>query len=191
MIYVNIKTFFAKTLFPVLTKKGVLMQENWVHIKEFPVYTISNFGRIVNEEKKWPIRASLNSSGILRVGLVKEGKQYTRSVKVLVADHYLLHGWTNIFNTAIQLDGDPWNCRVDNLDWRPRWFAMQHAEQFRGDISRVHYQGPLIDPETDAMYEHVVHAAICHGLLFKDIWSSIYDGKPTFPTNQTFKIMRN
>jgi len=166
------------------------MNDFRVAIREFPNYSISNTGAVFNEERGWPIRASLNSSGILKVGLVKEGKQYTRSVKVLVAEHYLLHGWTNIFNTAIQLDGDPWNCRVDNLDWRPRWFAIQHAEQFRGVIPPVHFQGPVLDAATNDMYEHIVHAAMVNGLLFKDIWKSIREGKPTFPTQQTFKIMR-
>jgi len=164
------------------------MQELWVHIKEFPTYTISNFGNVFNDERKWPIRTSLNSSHILKVGLVKEGKQYTRSVKVLVAEHFLIHGWSNIFNTAIQLDGDPYNCRVDNLDWRPRWFAIKHCEQFK-HIRPVHYRGPVLDTTTDDMYEHVVHAAMVNGLLFTDIWKSIHQGKPTYPTNQTFKIM--
>lgn len=164
------------------------MQEIWVEINDFPIYAISNLGRIINTEKGYPIRQSFNSSGIMRVGLVRDGVQYTRSVKVLVAEHFV-KGYTGIFDTPIQLDGDPRNCRSDNLVYRPRWFAWKHTVQFR-NISPAHYRGPVMDADTGDVYEHVVHAAMVNGLLFKDIWRSIHYGEPTFPTKQVFKIQR-
>jgi len=164
------------------------MQEIWVEIREFPVYSISNLGRIINHEKGWPIRQSMNSSHIMKVGLVKDHTQYTRSVKVLVAEHFV-SGRTDLFNTPIQLDGDPYNCRADNIVYRPRWFAMKHVMQFH-DIRPTNLNTPIKDARTGDTYPNVVAAAIANGLLFIDIWKSINFGEATFPTWQTFEIVR-
>lgn len=163
------------------------MQEVWVQIAGFPVYSISNLGRVINNEKGWPIRQSLNTSNILKVGLVRDHIQYTRSVKVLVAQHFV-SGHNSLFNTPIQKDGDTYNCRADNLVYRPRWFAMKHAVQFH-DIRQSHRQGPVREIKSGDTFENIVTAAIHNGLLFVDVLKSIRHGEPTFPTRQLFEIV--
>lgn len=165
------------------------MQEIWVPLYEFPQYNISNHGRIINELRQSPVRQSFTHNGNAKVGLSVDGKQYTRSVAVLVAETFL-EGRTEQFDTPIHLDGDPRNCRADNLVYRPRWFAWKYRHQF-DNISPVHSRGPVIDLDTKEVYRDVVETATTNGLLFKGVWRSIQMKEDAFPTWQRFDFVRD
>lgn len=163
------------------------MGELWVPIKEFPSYSISSYGRVVNEDTKRPIKRSFTKQGALKVGLVRGGTQYTRSVTVLVAEAFV-EGKTDVFNTPIHLDGDHMNNNAENLAWRPRWFAWQHTRQFT-QVDKYKGRGPIREVGKRRVYVDVVDAAIMNGLLFEDIWRSIQINKSTFPTWQQFEVV--
>ena len=103
--------------------------EEWKTIEEFPNYDISNYGNIANNFNEVLLEVSKTKQGALKVGLVKDGKQYTRSVKVLVAEAFVI-GQTDIFDTPILLDGNQSNCSAWNIEWRPRWHAWNYSYQF-------------------------------------------------------------
>lgn len=161
------------------------MEIEWVPIPEFPNYLISNHGDVVNQKTGEWMRLSKNSDGSIKVGLWHAGKQYTRSVKVLVAESFV-PGRDEIYDTPIHLDGDKTNNRADNLVWRPRWFAMQYTKQFER-ISENDRLGPLRDIATDQRYYDIVECATLHGLLFKDVRRAIVMKESIFPTIQRFE----
>jgi hypothetical protein len=163
------------------------MEYEWVTIPDFPEYLISNYGEVVSRKSGRPISQSTTQKGIVKVGMVRDGKQYQRSVKVLVANAFV-PGRDEVLDTPILLDGDPWNNRADNICWRPHWFAWRYAHQFSNvtDNDRI---GPLRDVETRFRYLDVYEAAIVNGLLFVDIRKSIVTREPIFPTFQVFELI--
>lgn len=164
------------------------MDEIWITMEEFPMYKLNNFGTIINRNTGRILRESLTRAGDVKIGLVMDGIQYSRSVKRLVAESFV-EGRDDIFDTPIHLDGDQRNNRSDNLMWRPRWFAWKYTRQFV-EITIHHTRGPVVDVRTRDRYRDFFEAAIINGILVRDIWSSILVGKPTFPTNQLFEIVK-
>jgi len=165
------------------------MEERWVLIQGFPNYILSNYGEVVSEKSRRLIKASRTKQGALKVGLVLDGDQYTMSLKVLVATHFV-EGETQIFNTPIQLDNNQENVRADNLVWRPRWFAWKYKRQFE-DIHRWLYQTKYIDLETGAEYATMFDIATVNGLLCRDVEKGIITHQPIFPTWQEFRYFKD
>ena len=163
------------------------MDYDWVTIPDFPDYLISNHGEVVNKNSGRPISQSTTQKGVVKVGIVRGGTQYQRSVKVLVASAFV-PGRDELLNTPIHLDGDPWNNRADNICWRPHWFAWRYTHQFSNVVDNDHL-GPLRDIETRFRYLDVYEAAIVNGLLFVDIRKSIVTKEPVFPTFQVFELI--
>jgi hypothetical protein len=105
--------------------------EVWRQIYEFPGYSVSNMGRVRNDETGRIMALSRNQYGIVNVGLVLGRKQYKRSVALLVADAFLPTWESEVFTSPIHLNGDRSDCRAENLMWRPRWFAAKYHRQFK------------------------------------------------------------
>lgn len=161
------------------------MEEQWLPLKEFPGYSVSNFGQVMNDHRESLVKTSLTGNGVAKVGLMRDGKQHTRSLKILVANEFMPQE-DPLFNTLINLDGNTSNNRVDNLMWRPRWFAWKYHRQmeFVNVYSGV---GPVQDAKTKEVYEDVVEAAMLNGLLFEEIQMAIVDMIPVFPTWHLFE----
>jgi hypothetical protein len=175
--------------FPIFKKEKVsLMEETWAKIYDFTDYSVSTLGRIRNDRRDRLIRQSMSTRGVAKVGLYRDGIQYTRSVKVIVAETFV-GGRTEKFDTAMLLDGDPFNNRVDNLVWRPRWFCWKYASQFLLFDKYVD-KGPISDRKTEEVYDNVVQAAMINGLLVREIMISLVNKTPVFPTWQVFDWVR-
>lgn len=158
------------------------MDEKWRIVEEFPTYKVSNYGDVLNHASGRVLKQSQTKAGLVKVGLVSGGVQYTRSVAVLVAEAFVL-GRSDIFNTPIHMDGDQTNNRADNLMWRPRWFAWKYFRQFdeprRGNRA-------IVDIHSGREYKNLFEAATTHGLLTQDIAKAISLKAPVFPTKQYF-----
>jgi len=153
-------------------------------IEGFPNYGVTHRGEVFNLDTGRNMVLSPTMNGDLTVGLVRDRHQYRYSVKGLVARAFV-PGEDEIFNTPILLDNDKTNLRIENIVWRPRWFAWQYTRQFAEPRS-WHVFGPLMDVETLSEYDNYIDAATRHGLLCEDIRESIYNQKRTFPTQQLF-----
>ena len=123
--------------------------------------------------------------GELTVGLMREGTQYRRSVKVLVATAFV-DGYSDIFNTPIQLDGNKSNLNDWNIRWRPRWFAWKYAHQFSEMYPSWYYRGPIFDTTYNIQYVTILEAALTNGTLCEDIRDSILNDTIVFPTGEKF-----
>lgn len=161
------------------------MEEKWSVITDFPMYKVSTHGDVLNHITGNLISTSRTKGGLVKVGLVRDGVQYTRSLALFVADAFVI-GRSDIFNTPIHLDGDQTNNRADNLMWRPRWFAWKFFHQF--EASQYQKRGPIVDLATGIWYPTIRDVATTHGLLIKDIMYDIPHKSGVFPTWQTFSF---
>lgn len=161
--------------------------ERWVPLIGYPGYSVSDQGQVKNDRTDRIIKPALHENYRPVIGLVKDGTQVKRSVSKLVADAFLPPHAISSFTTAIHFDGDLWNCRVDNMDWRPRWFAVKHAIQFRREI--LNYPAAVREVKTGEVFDSAWSATLKYGLLYMDVVLSIPNKTYVFPTMQIFEWM--
>lgn len=163
------------------------MVEKWRPVYLFPGYSVSDHGRVRTDKTGRILALNLNQYGLVQVGLMRDGVQYHRSVPLLVARAFLPRE-TGPFDTPINLDGDRNNNHVDNLVWRPRWFAIKYNQQFRQP-----YENPIfsriIDTKTGEISENSIECAKRYGLLEQDLVLSILNRTYVWPTYQEFGLV--
>lgn len=164
------------------------MIEEWVEIRTFPGYSVSNMGQVRNDDKGHLMTLLVNQRGIVNVGLTHQRVQYKKSVALLVAEAFVPRPSFK-FDAPINLDGDRFNNRADNLLWRPRWFAAKYMQQFkfnsRGSIPR-----PVEIVETGEIFDDSFHAAKSLGLLDREIAFCIMTNTPIWPLNVKFRVAK-
>lgn len=163
------------------------MREEWATLEEFPLYSISNYGRLINLRTECLRKPSQNAQGIAKVTLYNDAGIFTKSLAVLVAQAHLPNDRDpKLFNCPINLDGDRMNCAINNLLWRPRWFAMEYHRQFRyPEFHTAHPQLEII--QTGERFYTIKAPAIKYGLLYGDIIMSFLNKRLVFPTKQEFR----
>jgi hypothetical protein len=161
--------------------------ENWKTIELFPDYSVSDQGRIRTDKTGRILALSVNQWGLVQVGLMRDGQQHHRSVPLLVAKAFLPQN-PGPFDTPINLDGDRHNNRVENLAWRPRWFAIKYNRQFRYPYEYPIY-APIIDMKTREVSDNSLECAKRYGLLEQDLVLSILNRTYVWPTYQEFGIL--
>lgn len=160
--------------------------EQWRIILDFPRYEVSTYGRVRNRDTGRIMRMNQNQSGLLYVGLVEQGVQHILSVPRLVAHAFVMREY-GPFDTPINLDGDRLNNHVDNLMWRPLWFARRYNRQF---VNRYKYPilRPIEDLQTGDVFEDTLHVAITYGLLEEDVVTAIKHKTNVWPTDRYFGV---
>jgi hypothetical protein len=158
----------------------------WAPIEEFPGYSISSDGRVRNDDRNRLIVLTKNQQGVTQVGLMKNRDQHKRGVALLVAKAFLTPPSLPAFNTPINLDGDRSNCHVENLMWRPRWFAIKYHQQFHNDLRG--FTDPIVDLKTGERFENSWQAAIKYGLLDREILIATLNRTYVWPTYQEFRV---
>lgn len=163
------------------------MIERWKMIESFPEYSVSDHGRIRTDKTGRILALNENQFGVVQVGLMSDGVQFHRSVPLLVAKAFIPQDKVP-FDTPINLDGDRHNNHVDNLVWRPRWFAIKYNRQFR-----LPYENPItariIDLKTREVCENSFECAIRYGLLEQDLVLAILNRTYVWPTYQEFGLL--
>lgn len=164
-----------------------MTEDEWRPVMGFPGYSINPLGQVVRDDTGRLLVPRYNQYGVPYVGLMREWQQCIRSLPRLVAWAFLPQP-SQYFDTPIQLDGDPTNCRVDNLMWRPRHYAVNYKRQFE-----ERYDYPIEAP-IQAVNEHErfpnSFAAACHyGLLEREVVLAILNRTPAWPTYQRFELL--
>jgi hypothetical protein len=149
----------------------------------FEMYSISDHGRVRNEKTGRILRPHYNQNNLPMVTLSQGGK-HTRSVPLLVAKAFLPEPQHYSFDTVMHIDFDRDNNIVDNLCWRPRWFVLEYRDQI--NWPNKGYIVPIIDVDTQVVYENCWEAAITHGLVAMHISIAMSRGERVFPTWQEF-----
>lgn len=129
-----------------------------------------------------------NQQGVINVGLTKDKIQHKRSVACLVSEAFNpRHPLYSSFNAPIHLNGDPLDNRSINLMWRPKWFAMKYAEQFKEGPAAI--LTPIQDVASKEIFQTSWDAALTYGLLDKEILLAILNRTYVWPTYQTFHVL--
>lgn len=162
--------------------------EEWEPILGFPGYSISNLGRVRRDVSGRILHVKVNQYGIPYVGLMRDSEQWQRSLALLVAKAFLPNP-TDFFDTPINLDGDRFNCEVDNLMWRPRWFAVRYNQQFTQDAPQRAQNTPIRAIETGEAFGSPMAAAQRYGLLEHDVLHSIRHHTVTWPNYIRFEVV--
>lgn len=108
------------------------ISEEWVslHHLGYPNYEISNFGNVRNVKKHSTVRIHPNQNKNYHVGLYRNGHRTNFSLGRLVAKIFLPRPENELFDTVVHRDGRTHNNRVENLEWRPYWFAKEYQMEF-------------------------------------------------------------
>jgi hypothetical protein len=160
---------------------------DWEVIDAFPDYSVSSSGQIRNDETGRILVLTRNQRGIIIVGLMRNGIQHKRAVALLVANAFLPPPTPSTFDTPIHLDGDLSNNNIENLMWRPRWFAIRYHKQFH--TPRTGRSNPVQETQTGQFFNDSWEAATRYGLLDKEILMAITNRTYVWPTYQLFKAV--
>jgi len=161
--------------------------EEWREVQFFPGYSVSDTGRIRNDDTGRIMTLCVNQRGAVYVGLVRSHRQHIRSVSVLVARAFLPPPKLEAFDTPINYDGDRRNNHTYNLTWRPRWFAVKYFQQFR--LPHPGIKVPIIDVKSSEQFSDSWEATLRYGLLDREIVLSILNHTFVWPTYQRFKVV--
>lgn len=157
-----------------------------VVIEGFPDYVVREDGTVYNVRSGRQRKSSITQNGATKITLYKNGRPYTKSLALIVARAHLYNDHDpEIFDTPIHLDNDLGNNHVDNLAWRPRWFAKKYQAQY-WNLEYRYSKVKIEDPQTGEIYTGVIEVCQKYGLLFHDVIESCVKGKSVFPTWKTF-----
>ena len=96
-------------------KENDLDGEIWKNIIDFEKYSVSNFGRIKNNETGYILKGGFDKDGYKQVTLCKNNKQYNRRICRLVAQAFIPN--PNNFPQVNHKDENKSNDNVCNLEW--------------------------------------------------------------------------
>lgn len=98
---------------------GEILEEEWVPIREFPDYSISNYGRVASHITDRELKSRPSGWGYLQVILRRDNKSYTKTVHDLVA-HEFINGWDHGL-IADHINGD----KMINGEWNLEWITRR------------------------------------------------------------------
>ena len=161
----------------VRTSLGGSLEERWLRLEDYPNYAVSDQGRVCNIKHDRILRTFQNQYGVLQVGVSpQQGRQTMKSVALLVASTFM-PDHNPKFNCPINLDGKRDNCSLDNLAWRPLWYARKYNNQF--GIPFFHEREiDLEDLKTEQFYETIKDPSIKNGVVYTDIIVSYIQDEP-------------
>lgn len=163
------------------------IQDEWIPVQDFPGYSVNPSGQVRKDSTGRILHTRLNQYGVPYVGLMREWKQHIRSLPKLVAMAFLPEP-NEVFDTPINLDGDRTNCQVSNLMWRPRWYAVYYANQFKDRYDHP-IETPVRAAATGEEFDNSLDAACHFGLLEREVVLSILNRTLTWPTYQQFELV--
>lgn len=159
----------------------------WEEVPGFPLYVINRDGQVRRRDREYPVMVHQNQQEVAYVSLMTEAEQFHRGLARLVLKTFVPQK-LDAFDTPINLDGDRMNCCVDNLMWRPRWFAIQYHLQFKHRFEDPIEQ-PIIDVDSGRHFQSSWDACTKLGLLEKDLVASIDNFTVVWPTYQRFQVI--
>ena len=173
------------------------MQEEWRTVKEFPLFEVSNLGRVRRIKTGRLLKVRMYKSkgaGSYIVRICVENKQYYRSVAKLVAEAFIRE-MPNPNSIVMYKDHDRSNLNAENLYWAERSQAADTSEAQKRMVEQAtsnaraiaegqmpnkqyNWSHPLaaLDPETDkvvAVFCGVVMASKFVGVHYARIIDAI------------------
>lgn len=161
--------------------------DEWRPVSGFSGYSINPLGQVMRDSTGRLLVPRYNQYGVPYVGLMRDWQQCNRSLPRLVARAFLSPP-SDIFDTPIQIDGDPTNCHVDNMMWRPRWYAVLYKRQFEDRYDHA-IDEPIHAVNEKERFPNSLSAACRYGLLEREVVLSVHNNTPAWPTYQYFELV--
>lgn len=158
------------------TQDQMIHETVWRDIEGFEGFGVSNQGQVVSDWTSRPMAICVNQQGISFVRIMKDKRQYNRSLALLVAKAFLDPPRNEAYNSVIHLNGDKQDCRAINLMWRPRWYALQYHDMFNQEPSRV---GVYI-PATKETFGSLREFCTKYGLVENRTYQDMFNGDKCF-----------
>lgn len=158
--------------------------EQWSIIPEFPQYSVSDQGRVRKTGTNRILKVSVATGHHPFVSLLTDNGMTRRGLAPLVAKAFVPMPARCETPTPIHLDGNPMNCRADNLQWRPRWFAQKYTRQFTQDLEN---NNAVRNIDTGKIYNDIWEVVVEQGVLFNDVVKSIINKTYVYPLYQRFE----
>lgn len=162
--------------------------ENWIKIINFEQYSVSDLGRVRNDNTGDLMTILYTKHKAAYVGLNKDGVQARKSLPKLVGDAFVPVKNPHM-DRLIHRDTDLTNNRADNLLRRPHWFVIKYALQAKR--GKVGSDVPVVEKKLQEIYPNSWEASLAFGLLELDLISSIINRTVTWPTFQEFLYKSN
>lgn len=159
------------------------MQERWKQVSFAPEYFVSTQGRV--EKNGHLITIGHVTDGSLSAVLRLESGSRPYLVRRLVAEAFCEKLTANC-DSVIHLDGEKDNCNVENLAWRPRWFAWKYTRQFHEPV-RSRWMYPVRIVQTGEEFGSLIEAGMRLGMLWADIYRSTIEHRVTYPFGYEFE----
>lgn len=132
------------------------MDEFWETIPDFPGYSVSDLGRIVNNRTGRILKAADNGSNNLIVNLQSNRRPVVKQLRWVVAETYL-EPPPMLDSVPQHVNRDYTDCRAVNLEWMSKsdvhWRIYQERMGDRPDIRRVR------NKDTGDVYHNIFEAA--------------------------------
>jgi hypothetical protein len=163
----------------VLTHLSGLADQDWKDILGFPGYAINPYGDIANTQRGGrALRYDINQQGVVHVSLYFRGRQYRRAVARMVAEAFLPPPRFSHYDTPIHLDGDRTHLHVSNLDWRPRWYAIEYHRQF-WDPPDPSWEDISVEvPRTGEFFDRCIDFCMEYGVLVRHVVDALLFNRP-------------
>lgn len=124
--------------------------EKWIKIKDFPDYSVSNYGRVIRTISRF----GNSRIGILKFGkseqyksvcLSKKGKKTTQMIHRLVAKAFIPN--PNEYPVVNHIDGDKFNNHESNLEWCT--VSQNTLHYYREIGGQIHNKKPVVMLDSD------------------------------------------
>ena len=96
--------------------------EQYKIIKDFENYSVSNFGRVINNKTTRILKPSINDHGYYKVNLCQDGNTYTKKIHKLVAEAFIVNPYNKPCIDHID------NCKTNNNVNNLRWVSQQENQ---------------------------------------------------------------
>ncbi len=153
--------------------------EKWAPIEQFPLYEVSDQGRVRNIKSRQLLGQYDNGRGIFQVTLRRDNKNHARAVHRLVADAFL--DPAPIGYVPMHIDGDRTNNTPNNLEWKSRSFAVSWTRQLHQKEPRDNRK--VLHVKSGVVYDNALECARAIGglenmviLTAQSIWRTTYKG---------------
>lgn len=162
---------------------------SWIPVPKFPGYSVNNLGQVRNDHTERILRPQFTGAGVPYIGMMRNGEHLNRGLALLVMQSW--RPMTNeYFDTPINMDWDRANCELDNLMWRPRWFAIRYHQQAKEPYQN-RINAPVRPVDDEEVWNSSLEASQAYGLLERDVVMSILNRTYAWPTYQMFETVEN
>lgn len=144
------------------------MNELWVVVPHFPIYAVSDLGRVLNQKSKRILQPGLAGKGYLVVNLSRGPIRQMHYVHILVAQAFCYKppGLVEVNHK----DLDKSNCASYNLEWVTHLQNVRHAAEAGRYANNGTPKTAVRVVETGGVYESQHECARALGLSQAAIW---------------------